>query len=117
MNQFLAASIRLIASHGVSVTYKTIVRTVNEVDSTVTETPTSYTVKMYPKHILANQFNYPTLVGKDVVKFYLANNSLSFIPKVNDTITYDGLTYKIQSIQETAANGQIVLYRILSVKG
>lgn len=117
MNQFLAASIRLIARHGVTVSYKTIARTVDEIEGTVVEVPTTYSVVMFPKQIQANQYNYPTLVGKEVVMFYLANPPNNFTVKLNDTITYKGIVYKVQSYQEHMAKGQICLYRILSVKG
>ncbi len=117
MNKFLETCTRLISIQGSNVKYKTITRTVDEIEGTVTEVPVVYSLTAYPKHIQATTYNYPALVGRELIRFYLANNSLSFTPKTTDSIEYKGNNYIIDSIQEHVANGQIVLYRILTVKG
>ncbi len=117
MDAFLRASVDAINRNGVNTTYTANTRVVNEIEGTVTNTAVTHVVKMYPKQIQANQYNYPTLVGKEVIKFYLANNALSFTVKVSDSITYGGVVYRIQSFQEHVAHGQVCLYRIIAVKG
>lgn len=117
MNNFKRSAVNLVARHGVSLVYKSVVRTINEVDSTVTQVVTNHTVTMYPKHINANQYNYPTLVGKDAVMFYLANPPNAFTVTLNDTITYQGKNYKVLSWQSHIARGEICLYRIMAVAG
>lgn len=82
-----------------------------------TVTRTEYTVRMYPKQIIANQYNFPALVGKETIMFYLANDSLAFTPKINDEIEYKSKAYKVQSIQEHFANGAVALYRMVAVRG
>lgn len=82
-----------------------------------TVTRTEYTVRMYPKQIIANQYNFPALVGKETIMFYLANDGLAFTPKINDEIEYKAKAYKIQNIQEHFADGAIVLYRMVAVRG
>ena len=117
MNNFKTSSIKLIAKHGVSMTHKSVVRVVDDVQGTVTQTVTPYTVTMYPRQVVANQYNMPTLVGKEVVQFYLANPPNAFTVTVNDTITYNSINYKVQSWQSHMANGEVCLYRIIAVKG
>jgi CYTH domain-containing protein len=118
MNPYLLEAKRAIATHGISLTYKSVANgTYSTATKTTTKTTTNYTVKMYPKQIKANQYNYPTLVGKEVVMFYLVNDSLGFTVKVADSITYNGSDYKIDSFQTHVAQGQLVLYRIVAVKG
>lgn len=107
-----------INRHGIQMKYTSVVTGTYNVDlSKVVNTRIDYNLKMYPKQFLANQYNYPNLIGKESIMFYLANNSLSFIPKVNDEITYKGSVYKIQSIQEHSADGATVLYKLVGVKG
>lgn len=117
MHNFKISSVKLIAKHGISMTYKSVARVVDEVQGTVTQTVTPYTVTMYPRQIVANQYNMPTLVGKEVIQFYLANPPNAFVVTVNDTITYNSTSYKVQSWQSHMANGVVCLYRIIAVKG
>lgn len=117
MNKFLKATISAINRNGVEMTYTSNSRVVDEIEGTVINTTTDHTLKMYPKHTQANQYNYPTLVGKDVVMFYIANDSLPFTLKISDSITYNGITYRINSYQEHVAQGIVCMYRVLGVKG
>lgn len=118
MNQFLTSTIYFITRHGVLISYKAKgLQTYNPATSVATSSDNSYTVKSYPKHIRANQYNYPSLVGKDVVMFYLANSGLTFTPKAGDEITYNSVVYKVTSLQSHAALGEICLYKIVAVKG
>lgn len=115
-NQFLNSTVRMIGTHGINLAYKSITTgSYNIETASVTNTETSYTLKMYPKHIKCSAYNYPDYIGKDVVMFYLANNSLGFTPAVQDTVIYQNKTYKVESIQSHFALGQVILYRLVAV--
>ena len=116
--QFLDIAKRAILRHGMDLIYATVVTgAYNTATGKPSTVRTEYTKRMYPKQFLANQYNYPTLVGKETVMFYLANDSLGFIPKVNDEIEYKSKTYKVQSVQEHFAEGAIALYKMIGVRG
>lgn len=118
MNQFLISTKSFIDTNGISSTYTVIQEGAYDVETgSASNTETSYTVKMYKKHIKATQYNYPNLVGKDAAMFYLVNDSLAFTPAVRDKITFSGVTYTVDSIQEHSALGAVILYRIVAVKG
>lgn len=117
-NQFLASTKKLIALHGQSMTYTAVTEgTYNIETGSITNTETNYTVTMYKKHISANQYSYPSLIGKTAAIFYLANDSLAFTPAVQDKITVAGETFTIESLVEHRALGAIALYRLVAVKG
>lgn len=114
-NLFIKATASAIDRHGLSSTYKVITEGTYDVNtSAATNTETSYTVKMYMKHLKASQFNYPNMVGKEAGLFYILAYGLAFVPTATDLIVYDGKTYKVDSVQKHTAGSQIVLYRILA---
>jgi len=117
MNPYLLASKQAVSLHGIAIVYNSITNgTYSTSTKTSSRSVTSYNLNAYPKQIKATQYNYPTLVGKEVIMFYIVNDSLSFTPKVADTITYNSSEYKIDSIQTHVAQGTLVLYRIVAVK-
>lgn len=117
-NAFLTSSTKMIDLHGQSVTYiKVSEGSYNIETGSTTNTDSTYTVKMYKKHIKANQYNYPNLIGITSAIFYLANNNLSFTPAIRDKITVDGETFEIDSISEHRARNQLVLYKLIAVRG
>ena len=107
---------RALQRHGQSLSYSTITRVVDAVEGTVTETPTVLTLRIYPEPMQVNQYNFPTLVGKTVVQFYLAADGLTFTPKPSDEITYQGEVYRVNSFQSFTAHGKTILYKLLGVK-
>ena len=111
------STIRALQRHGTDLAYSTSTRVVDDIEGTVTESKTSSTLRMYPEPIQVNQWNFPTLVGKSVVQFYLAANGLTFTPKPSDEITYLGDTYRVNSFQAYTAHGKTVLYKLIGVKG
>lgn len=118
MNPFLQSSKKMIQRNGVSAKYVVIGSTSYNVETgTNTASETEYDITTYPKQIIANQYHFPDLIGKESCMFYLANDSLLFVPKVGDFIKYKTLKFRIASIQETMAHGSIVLYRLIGVKG
>jgi len=115
---FLTASQGAINRHGLNLVYSVITQGEYNVETgTTTETSADYTLKIYPKHITANNYSYPDLIGKDACMFYIANATLPFTPKQNDEIAYKNAVYRVQSYQEHVANGKVALYRIIAVKG
>ena len=115
---YLEIAKRALARHGVDLVYASVTTgTYNVETAKPAITRVEYTKRMYPKQIVANQYNYPTLVGKESLMFYLANAALEFSPKANDEIEYKSKTYKVQSIQEHFAAGELVLYRIIAARG
>lgn len=118
MDRYLAITLRAINQHGKNCTYTVVTEGEYNIETgATTNTQTAYSVKMYKKHIRANQYNFPSMIGKDSAVFYLANNNLSFIPAVQDKITFDSVTYIVDSIVEHAADSAVILYKILAVKG
>ena len=117
MNQFAKASIGAITRNGTSVTYKTVsTGSYNPATGVVTSTETSITLKAYPKHIKFTAFNHPDLIGKEGVLFYFTAEN-SFVPKLSDIVVYNSGEYIVQSIQSHFAQGEVILYRVLTIKG
>ena len=115
---FLAMTKRALARHGLDLTYSSVVTGAYSVETgKPTRTKTEYILRLYPKQFVANQYNYPTLVGKESILFYLANDALNFVPNIDDEISYKGKVYKVQSIQEHVAQGTIALYKLVAVRG
>jgi hypothetical protein len=118
MDRYLAIALRAINQHGKSCTYTIVTEGAYNIETgSTTNTETSHTITMYKKHVRASQYNFPNMVGRDSALFYLANNTLSFIPAPKDKITIDSITYSVDSITEHAADGLVILYKILAVKG
>ena len=108
---------RALERHGQSLPYSTITRTVDPILGSATEVITNVTLRIYPEPLQVNQWNFPTLVGKQTVMFYLAANGLTFTPKPSDEITYLGEVYRVNSIQAHTAHGKTILYKLIGVKG
>lgn len=107
----------MIIRHGLNATYHVINQgTYNPATGSVSNTETSKTIKVYKKHITANQYNYPNLIGKELAEFYVASDALSSRPKVNDAITFNGDKYRITEFREHSAGGIICLYCLIGVK-
>lgn len=118
MNRFLKACIKLISKDGITISYDSIVKGSYDTSTgSVADTTTNYSVTAYPRHLKATEYDSPSLIGKNAYMFYIANNSLAFAPKTGDSITSDGSTYSVISVQETYATGVVVLYRVIAVKG
>jgi len=117
MDWAVGSTKRALQRHGQNLTYSSIARVVDPILGSATETLTITTLKIYPEPIQANQWNFPTLVGKQTVMFYLAADGLTFTPKPSDEITYQGEVYRINSFQSFTAHGKTILYKLLGVKG
>jgi len=116
MNQFDRTVIAAINRHGIDAVYSsTSTGVYNPATGTATNTSASYTVKVYKRQFLATQFNQPHLVGKETAMFYVAASQLAVVPKPQDTLEFNGKLFKLDSVQEHAAHGAVVLYRLIGV--
>lgn len=117
-NDFLRATKQLLQLHGKPAIYSRISAGVYDIETgSTTNSSSDISLQMYKKHLRANQYNYPNLIGKDAAVFYVAVDALTFTPKARDYITFDGVKYNVDSYSEHAAHGMVVLYKILGVKG
>lgn len=112
MNPFVVSVHKLINRQGTDHEYSSTVTTRDNATRDVITTKTTSTFKMWPKQIKATQYNYPNLVGKDVVQFHVGVHD-NFEPKTGDFVN----GYRITEIVTTMARGEIVFYRLLGVKG
>jgi hypothetical protein len=118
MDRYLAITSRAINQHGKTCTYTVVTEGAYNIETgATTNTETAHSVKMYKKHVRANQYNFPNMIGRDSAVFYLANNNLSFKPIAQDKITFDSVIYIVESVMEYAADNAVILYKILAVKG
>lgn len=115
MNPFMKAAVNAVKRNGKDLVYTSIEKVVDKINGTVVETKVDRTLRIYPKSVKVNQYNYPDLIGKDVITFYLANYNLGFAPKVNDVINYNNKKYAIRSYDFHEAHGENCLYRITGV--
>ena len=115
---FQSAVTSAITRHGLPLSYTSVTTGVYNVETGAPAiTRVSYTLTMYPKHFIANNYNYPALIGKESFMFYLSAAGLAFTPKMNDEIVHLGNTYRVQSYQSHMANAGVVMYRIIAVRG
>lgn len=117
MNLFKKAAIDAVNRNGRILTYTEITRTVDKITGKVIENKVDFPVKMYPRSVKATQYNFPDLIGKEVITFYLAVNSLPFTPKMNDVITKDGKIFTIRFYDFHEAHGENCLYKITGATG
>lgn len=112
---FLAASVNAINRQGVNVTYRTVTEGAYDVNTgTVTNVESDITVKAYPREIIATQYNFPNLIGKRLVEFYVANPTLVVNP--NDKIVFGTDVFTVLKYRSHFANGQVCLFCIYAVK-
>lgn len=117
MNLFVTSTKKMIEQYGSNVTYRSVSEPTYDFDTgRATATSSDKTFKAYKRHVVANQYNYPNLVGKDVAEFYVYAASFDSKPKINDKIVQDGETYTVQRYGEHGAYGQVILYKLLCVK-
>lgn len=105
----------MLTRHGIPSVYRQVITGTYDVETgSVTNTSVDFNVKIYMKHLKANQYAYPNLVGKDAAMFYLSG-SAGINPLSQDLILINSKTYKVDSVQAHSAEGSILLYRIIGV--
>lgn len=116
-NDFINLTKQALKAHGKLATYIRVSSGVYDIETgKSTNSDTSYSIQMYKKHIRANQYNFPNLVGKDSAIFYVSATDITFVPNMRDKIVFDNVTYTIDSYMEHAAGGQVVLIKLIGVK-
>lgn len=117
MTYFLAAVKQNLKAHGALGKYIRVSAGVYDIESgTSASTSQSYSVQMYEKHIKTSQYNYPNLIGKQVSMFYLAADSISFVPKIKDEIEFNGTKFVVDSFSEHMAHGKVIMYKVVAVR-
>ena len=118
MNPFIISAKELIYRNGINITYNSINISDYDVETgSVQETTSSTSLKGFPKALKANQYHHPNLVGKTASEWLIVALDLSSIPKPNDTILKGVEVLKVDSYSEHYADGEVVIYKIIAVKG
>lgn len=112
MNPFVVSVHKLINRHGTDHEYSRVTTTRDNATRDVITTKITAMLKMWPKQIKATQYNYPNLIGKDVIQFHVGIHD-DFNPKTGDFVN----GYRITEVVTTVARGEVVFYRLLGVKG
>lgn len=116
-SMFTIVAKNAIARHGSSSTFIHVTQgSYNTSTGIASVSEATETITVYKKHIKANQYFLPSLIGKDVAEFYVAGNAMTIAPKVNDKITFNSVTYTIESITEHHAGGEVGVYCLIGVK-
>jgi hypothetical protein len=109
-------AVRAISRQGVSVTYVKVTSTYNVTTGSATSVEARTTTKAYPKHLVANHYNHPNLVGKSVKEFYFVGSALASAPNPADKIVQGSDTYSVVSYREHVALGEVCLYCVIATK-
>jgi len=117
MNPYLYSTKQFITKHGQNATYIRVTEGSYDIaTATTSNSESSTTIRMYKRHRVANQYNYPSLIGKDIAEFYITADTLTGLPAVRDKITDSVGTYTIDSFKVHSAMQENVLYIVLAVK-
>lgn len=117
MNKFLTNTKKHITRHGVTIDFIKIEEGVYDIEtSTVTNTETVTQIKAYPVAVQVTQYNFPNLVGKEVIKFLIAGDALAVKPSPMDKIIYKGGSYSVVEQQDYSALGDVCLQHLIACK-
>lgn len=117
-NPFNKSVIRQITRHGIDVTYVTVTEgTYNSDTGSVTNSETETSIKSYPKSLVANQWNFPNLIGKQLTEWLVIASNLSSKPNPQDKIKVGSEVHSVVSVKEVVARNEVVMYMITTVKG
>ena len=117
MNDFIQTAKELIYRNGFDITIKVLTEgTYNTSTGTIPKTEVSTTVKSFPKTVKANTFNYPSLIDKELIEFLVVSQDLPTKPKAADKVTWRSNKYTVVSTVEHTAEGEAVIYKILTSK-
>lgn len=118
MSPFLQAAKELIYPNGIDVTFTTVIEGVYDPNSgTVTNAETSKVLKAFPKNIRATAYNYPNLIGREIIEFLVVATDVTSKPKPQDKIIKGSDVFLVDRVRENYADGQVVIYQLLGVKG
>ena len=118
MNPFIQAAKELVYPNGLTVTYKSISEPTYDVESgSVTNTTTETVIKAFPKAFKASLYSLPSLIGKNASEWLVVASDLPSGPKPLDKILKGTEVHTVETYSEHVAEGQVVLYKIIAVKG
>ena len=117
MNKFLVNTKKHISRHGVLVDFVQVQEGTYDIEtSSVTNTETITQIKAYPVAVQVTQYNFPNLVGKEVIKFLIAGDALVAKPSPMDKIIYKGGSYSVLEQQDYTALGEVCLQHLIACK-
>ena len=118
MNPFIQAAKELVYPNGLTVTYKSISEPTYDVESgEVQSTAVETTLKAFPKAFRASLYSLPSLIGKNVSEWLVVAPDLPSSPKPLDKILKGTEVHTVETYSEHVAEGTVVLYKIIAVKG
>lgn len=118
MNPFIQAAKELVYPNGLTITYRTVGESVYDVESgSVTNTSTETVLKAFPKAFRASTYSMPSLIGKNASEWLVVAPDLPSIPKPLDKILKGTEVFTVETYSEHVAEGEVVLYKIIAVKG
>jgi len=118
MNPFIQAAKELIYRNGVQISFVVVTEGIyTPATGSSANTETTTTVTAFPKKVHATSYNYPNLVGKEVVEYLIVATDLVTKPKMHDKITRGSDTYSVNSCTEHVALNEVVIYKVLAIKG
>lgn len=118
MNPFIHSAKKLIYKQGTGISYSNVTTGAYNVElGSVVNTQITTNVIAFPKNVKVNNYNYPNLVGKEVLEFLVVCEDLPKQPSTSDKISYKGNVYTVESYVEVMARGELVIYKIVASKG
>ena len=118
MSQFIKAAKELVYPNGLTVTYSSVTIGNYDIESgSVTNTTTETVIKAFPKAFKASIYSYPSLIGKNASEWLVVASDLPSTPKPLDKILRGTELHTVETYSEHVAEGQVVLYKIITVKG
>lgn len=117
-NPFIQAAKELIYSNGQSIIFTRIVEgEYNTELGSVTNSEVNTPVIAFPKNVKVNQYNYPSLISKEVREYLIVASDLTNAPQPLDKVTQGGVVYTVDSVREHVALGEVVIYKVVVYKG
>ena len=118
MNPFIKAAKELVYPNGLTIIYKSIGEAGYDYETgQVTNTSVETTLKAFPKALKVSVYNFPSLIGKNASEWLVVAPDLPSTPKPLDKILKGSEVFTVETYSEHVAEGQVVLYKIIAVKG
>ena len=118
MNPFIQAAKELVYPNGLTIIYKSISEGSYDYETgQVTNTSVETTIKAFPKVLKPSLYSYPSLVGKSASEWLVVASDLPSSPKPLDKILKGTEVHTVETYSEHVAEGTVVLYKIIAVKG
>lgn len=117
-NPFITSAKKLIYRNGIDVTFTRVIEgTYDSNTGSVTNTESTKSVKVYPKVITANAWQFPNLINREMREYLVVSQDLGYKPEAQDKITEGSTVYSVVSVKDIVARNESVVYIIAAVKG